>query len=71
MQVNVLISDDAGPRAWLLVLPFGEANIVPTEISRFHWRDLATALTDDRLLRTNRSRIEAELECRGYSLIAA
>lgn len=72
MQVNVLVRDGVDDqRTPLLVLPFGEAGTLPISLRTMRWRELATATTDDRLLRSKRLRIEAEIACRGYSLIGA
>jgi hypothetical protein len=71
MQVNVLVPDDAVDGATpILVTPFGDEAQIPQHLQTMHWRSLATADTDDRLLRVRRLRIEAEIACRGYSLIA-
>lgn len=72
MQVNVLVTDGAdGVRTPLLVMPFGTDASIPDHLREMHWRELATATTDDRLLRRQRDRIEAEIACRGYSMLAA
>ena len=72
MQVSVLVKDGCdGEETPLLVLPFGSEAVIPQHLRRMHWRELATASTDDRLLRTRRFRVEAEIACRGYSMLAS
>lgn len=72
MQVNVLVANNfGGDTTPLLVTPFGDDAGIPEHLKVMHWRGLATTDTDDRLLRVRRSRIEAEIACRGYSLLAA
>lgn len=72
MQVNVLVRDGiAGEAASLLVLPFGCEASIPEHLRSMGWRGLATATTDDRLLWPGQSRIEADIVCQGYSLLAA
>lgn len=71
MQVNVMVTDGAdGVDTPLLVLPFGTDAPIPDHLKTMRWRELATASTDDRLLRRRRPRIEAEIACRGYSMLA-
>lgn len=72
MQVNVLVRDGADEEDTpLLVLPFGLEGTIPQHLRQMHWRELATTSTDDRLLRTRQRRIEAEIACRGYSMLGA
>lgn len=70
MMLNVMVSDDVGgAQKPLLVTPFGDNAAIPEHLTNMHWRSLATAGADDRLLRARRQRIEAEIACRGYSLV--
>jgi hypothetical protein len=72
MQVNVLVSNGVGDgNTPILVTLFGEDAAIPQHLLAMHWRSLATADTDDRLIRARRLRIEAEIACRGYSLLTA
>lgn len=72
MQVNVHVSQNGvGTKTPLLVTPFGEEGVIPDDLKGMGWRCLATAFTDDRLLRLQRRRIELEISCRGYSLLAS
>lgn len=71
MQVNVLVRDGADAEATpLLVLPFGPRGSIPEHLRAMRWRELATATTDDRLLWPGQTRIEADIECDGYSFLA-
>ena len=72
MQVNVLVRDGAdADDTPLLVLPFGCEAAIPEHLCKVRWRELATAMTDDRLLWPGQSRIEADIALQGYSLLAA
>ena len=67
MLLNVLVRDaDDGHGTPLLVTPFRTQETLPHHLREFRWRGLATADTEDRLLRAQRIRIEAEISCHGY-----
>lgn len=72
MQVSVLVRDGADDEDTpLLVLPFGTKAEIPEHLRCTHWRELATATTDDRLLWHDQVQIEHDIQRLGYSLLAA
>lgn len=70
MKVNVFIAQDDGktPRE-LLVLPYGPLGGIPEHLQHLEWRNLATTLTDDKLLSRYGTKIDADIRQQGYSLV--
>ena len=71
MRVNVFVATDDGKSPHdLLVLPYGPMAGIPAHLQHLDWRNLATTLTDDKLLGKGAAEIEAAIARDGYALVA-
>lgn len=70
MRVNVFIALDDGKMPHeLLVLPYGPTAVIPTHLRHLDWQNLATTMTDDKLLGRASAEIDASIARDGYALV--
>lgn len=70
MRVNVFIAQNDGQAPHeLLVLPYGPLAGIPRHLKHLDWRNLATTLSDDKLLGRSGANIQADIARQGYSLV--
>ncbi|MHA6690611.1 hypothetical protein [Devosia sp. A449] len=70
MNVFVAANDRKTPHE-LLVLPWGPLGGIPDHLQHLDWRNLATTMTDDKLLGNEAERIKAEIASKGYAIVRA
>ncbi|MHA6731646.1 hypothetical protein [Devosia sp. A369] len=68
MNVFVASNDGKTPHE-LLVLPYEPQGGIPPHLQHLLWRNLATTMTDDKLLGRPAAAIEEEIARLGYALI--
>lgn len=70
--MNVFVaSDDGKVPHELLVLPWGPLGGITSHLKHLVWRNLATTMTDDKLLGNEAERIKAEIATKGYAIVPA
>ena len=72
MQVNVFITRlDRQMQNGLLVLPYGPQTNIPHHLRHLSWHNLATTMTNDRLLSAPADQIEADIKTQGFAVVPA
>ncbi|MHA6731183.1 hypothetical protein [Devosia sp. A369] len=68
--MNVFIAADGEKTQHeLLVLPYGPLGGIPAHLRHLDWRNLATTMTDDKLLGMSPAWVEAAITRNGYALV--
>lgn len=70
MRVNVFVARNDGKTPHdLLVLPYGPLGGIPQYLMHLDWRNLATTMSDNKMLGRSAAAIEEDIALCGYALV--